>query len=93
MHRVGSTKPDTVTAMHNLIAEIRYTLPFDKPEAQLCTDPCRGCSIKLLDYLASELAAWEARLAAGEKPSFADLSSLARKSRKVLSTLQANHLV
>ena len=51
MQRARSSRPDSVTAMRDLIAEIRRTLPFDKPEAQICTDPCRGCSIKLLDYL------------------------------------------
>ena len=86
-------KPDSTTAMRTLIAEIRKSLPFDRPEAQVCGDPCRGCSIKLLDYMQSELEAWEQRLDAGEKPGLADLSRLEKKGRKVYRTLQANHLV
>ncbi len=79
--------------MRNLIAEIRNRLPFDKPEAQICSDPCRGCSIKLLDYMQSELEAWELRLDAGEKPGLADLSRLEKKGRKVYRKLRENQLV
>jgi hypothetical protein len=79
--------------MRNLIAEIRNSLPFDTPGAQICNDPCRGCSIKLLDYMQSELDTWEQRLAAGETPGLADLSRLEKKGRKVLKTLQMNHVV
>jgi hypothetical protein len=79
--------------MRNLIAEIRNRLPFDKPEAQICSDPCRGCSIKLLDYMQSELEAWEQRLDAGEKPGLADLSRLEKKGRKVYRKLRENQLV
>jgi hypothetical protein len=86
-------KPDSTTAMRSLIAEMRNSLPFDSPEAQTCTDPCRGCSIKLLDYIASELDAWEERLDAGEKPGLADLSRLEKKGRKVYRALQANQPV
>ena len=79
--------------MRNLIAEIRNRLPFDKPEAQICSDPCRGCSIKLLDYMRSELEAWEQRLDAGEKPGLADLSRLEKKGRKIYRKLRENQLV
>ena len=86
-------KPDSTTAMRSLIAEMRTSLPFDSPEAQTCTEPCRGCSIKLLDYIASELDAWEERLDAGEKPGLADLSRLEKKGRKVYRALQANQRI
>jgi hypothetical protein len=89
---LGSKKPDSATAMRTLIAEIRNSLPFDRPGAQICSDPCRGCSIKLLDYLESELEAWEQRLDTGEKPGLADISRLEKKGRKVYRTLQANQL-
>jgi hypothetical protein len=85
-------KPDSTTAMRSLIAEMRSSLPFDRPEAQVCSEPCRGCSAKLLDYIASELEAWEERLDAGEKPGLADLSRLEKKGRKVYRALEANHL-
>jgi hypothetical protein len=79
--------------MRNLIAEIRNSMPFDRTGKQFCTDQCRGCSIKLLDYMQSELEAWEQRLAAGEKPGLADLSRLEKKGRKVCRTLRENQLL
>lgn len=79
--------------MRMLIAEIRKSMPFDRPDAQVCSDPCRGCSIKLLDYMQSELEAWEQRLDAGEKPGLADISRLEKKGRKIYRTLRENQLV
>jgi hypothetical protein len=90
---LGSNKPDSSTAMRMLIAEIRDTLPFDIPETQICTDPCRGCPVKLMDYMRSELEAWEQRLDAGEKPGLGDLSRLEKKGRKVYRMLRENKLV
>ncbi|MEA3643546.1 MAG: hypothetical protein VBE63_26985 [Lamprobacter sp.] len=86
-------KPDTRTAMHALIAQVRETLPFDAPAAQVCGGDCQGCSLKLLDYLNGELCGWEQRLEAGETPNFGDLSRLAETSRKVYAALQKNGLL
>ncbi|MCG6941352.1 MAG: hypothetical protein LJE69_08880 [Thiohalocapsa sp.] len=86
-------KPDTTTAMHQLIARVRDAIPFDLPAAQVCTGECNGCSVKLLAYLDGELSDWEARLAAGERPNFGDLSRLGRTSRKVYRVLAQNGLV
>jgi hypothetical protein len=52
-------KPDAPTAMRQLITQIRETLPFDAPQARVCQGPCEGCSMKLLDYLETELDDWE----------------------------------
>ena len=79
--------------MRGLIAEVRASMPFHLPAAQACTGACDGCSVKLLDYLDGELCAWEARLAAGERPGLGDLSRLERTSRKVYRVLAANGLV
>ena len=86
-------KPDTRTAMHRLIAQIREVMPFDAPEPQRCADSCNGCSVKLLAYLETEIDSWEARLAEGEQPSFGDLSRLARTGRKIHTVLLRNGLV
>jgi len=85
-------KPDTATAMRELIEQVRDTIPFDRPEAQVCTGLCTGCSVKLLDYLDAQLSDWETRLVAGERPSLADLSRLGRTCRKVNRALAANGL-
>ena len=86
-------KPDTSTAMHNLIRQIRENIPFDLPEAYTCMDNCNGCSMKLLEFLDMELLAWESRLKEGERPDFGDLSRIARMARKIHRVLVKNGLI
>lgn len=86
-------KPNTTVAMQQLIDRMRTAIPFDMPEAQLCTGECNGCSVKLLEYLDGALADWEGRLAAGERPNLGDLDRLGRTSRKVYRVLTANGMV
>ncbi|RDH81764.1 MAG: hypothetical protein DIZ80_12820 [endosymbiont of Galathealinum brachiosum] len=86
-------KPKTPEAMQRLIDEIRQVLPFDMPEAYLCDGVCKGCSLKLLDYLDSELAGWESRLYDGEVPCLADIQKLAKSSKKIYKVLEKNDLL
>lgn len=86
-------KPDATTAMQQLIGQIRTSFPFDRPETQICNGPCDGCSMKLLDYLESELDSWESRIAAGERPGLAELSRLIRTSRKIGRVLEKADLM
>lgn len=86
-------KRDTTTAMYDLIDQVRQTLPFDLPEAQMCQGPCNGCSMKLLGFLETELEDWEQRLAEGEKPGLKDLSKLAKTSKKIYQVLDKNGLL
>ena len=86
-------KPDVTNAMLQLIARIRTTFPFDRSEAQICTGPCQGCSLKLLEFLESELDGWEARINAGEHPGLAELSQLIRTSRKIARVLEQSGLM
>jgi hypothetical protein len=79
--------------MRLLIRQVRDAMPFDVPRARVCTGLCNGCSVKLLDYLDTQLSDWEARLAAGERPGLADLSRLGGTSRKAYRALAANGLV
>ncbi len=79
--------------MRRLIQQIRSTIPLDLPEAQVCSDSCNACSLKLLEYLSGELENWEARLDNREKPGLADLSQLARSARKIHRVLQKNGLI
>lgn len=90
---VTRRKPDTRTAMQQLIAEVRAAIPFEAPASQVCTGECNGCALKLLEYLDAELSGWEQRLAAGETPHFGDLSRLAKISRKVHTALERNGLL
>ena len=86
-------KPDTTTAMNDLIQQIRSKIPFDMPEAQACTGICNGCSQKLLEYLDTELISWELRLSQGEAPNLGDIKRLARSSIKIYRVLHNNQLV
>ncbi len=90
---MSRSKPDTPEAMRRLIAEIRATIPMDLSEAELCRDGCNACSLKLLEFLSSELEGWEARLDAGEKPGLAELSQLARSARKIHRVLVRNGVI
>jgi len=93
MSPLSPRKPDTPEAMRRLIGEIRRRIPFDLSEEQLCRDGCNACSLKLLEYLSSELENWEARLEGGEKPGLADLSQLARSARKIHRVLTKNGIL
>ena len=86
-------KPDTTTAMQQLIGHIRTSFPFDRDEAGICAGPCQGCALKLLGFLESELDGWEGRIAAGERPGLAELSQLIRTSRKVGRVLEKSGLM
>jgi len=86
-------KPDTREAMHRLIAQIRLNIPFELSADDICKDECKNCSIKLLEYLSSEIESWEYRLQHDEIPNFKDLSRLARSGHKIYQALRKNGLV
>lgn len=86
-------KPDTQTAMHGLIDQIRVAIPFASLRVEVCGDSCDGCSQKLLDYLESEVDNWESRLEQGERPNFGDLERLAKSARKIQRVLVKNGLL
>ncbi len=86
-------KPSTTEAMYLLIQQIREAIPFDTQFRDVCSEDCRGCSMKLLEYLDSELESWEYRLEQHEVPDFRDLSKLERSGRKIYKALQKNGLI
>ena len=79
--------------MRKLIEQVRTAMPFDLPEANLCSGKCNGCSQKLLDYLDMELEDWEYRLTTGETPDFGDINRIARTSNKIYRVMKKNGLV
>lgn len=83
-------KPDTRTAMGQLIREARSAIPFGLPDEAVCGDSCQGCSSKLLIYLETELDAWEMKLADGVVPTFGDLQRLGKQCRKIHHILVEN---
>ena len=86
-------KPDRTTAMRQLILQVRTAMPFDLPEANLCSGKCNGCSQKLLDYLDTELDDWEYRLKDGDVPDFGEIQRIAKTSKKIYKILERNDLV
>lgn len=86
-------KPDTTTAMNDLIAKVRESIPFDTPMSELCNGPCTGCSKKLLDFLDTQIEEWESEMAAGNEPNLGDIHSLAKTSRKIYAVLKKNGLI
>ena len=66
---------------------------MDLSPETVCADECRGCSIKLIEYIAMELENWEYRLDDGVVPDFGDLKKLARSSSKIYRALVKNGLV
>ena len=83
-------KAKTPAAMLQLIQQVREALPFGVPQGYVCADECKGCSLKLLDYLDLELMAWEDRLQQGDVPGLADIQRLEKVSRKVYKVLDKN---
>lgn len=86
-------KPRTPQAMHQLIEQIRDNLPLTNPATYTCSDNCNGCSMKLVEYIDTELADWEQRLKQGEVPELYDLKRLANSSKKIYRVLDNNGLV
>ena len=86
-------KPDTRTAMVQLIKQVREAIPFGLSEAEMCGGTCQGCSKKLLEFLDQELGNWTSFLEQGGKPKLGDISRLAKISRKVYRALEKNNLV
>ncbi|WP_226667126.1 hypothetical protein [Microbulbifer aggregans] len=86
-------KPDTRTAMREIIAEVRTTLPFSMPAAELCAGPCQGCAKKLLEYLDQEIEAWERRLDENDMPTLGEVSKFAKTCTRIHNAIAANGLI
>ncbi|MCO4758931.1 MAG: hypothetical protein KC477_12990 [Oceanospirillaceae bacterium] len=93
VERASSRKPDTATAMNNLIGQVREAIDFNMPISRLCDGPCTGCSKKLLEFLDTELEEWEYKLSQNESPNFGDIQALAKTSKKIYTVLKKNGIV
>lgn len=87
-------KPDTTSAMNELVRQIRAHIPFDElDDARVCSGACIGCAKNLLEYLEQEVIYWEGSLARSESPNLGDINKLARSAKKIYKVLQLNQLV
>jgi len=83
-------KPKTPVAMQQLIQQVRQELPFGMQESYLCADECKGCSLKLLEFLDIELMDWQQRLDKGEIPGLGDIQRMAKISQRIHKVLDKN---
>ena len=86
-------KPGTPIAMNQLIEQVRENIPFDMPGVYVCKDNCNGCSMKLLEFLDTELVGWEQKLRQGEVPNLGDINRVAKMSIKIHRVLTKNGLI
>jgi hypothetical protein len=86
-------KPDCVSAMQNLITEVRKDFPFNVPEANICGISCIGCPKKLLEIVDTELCEWEVKLSDDVVPKLGEISSLGKLCKNVRRGLKRNGLV
>jgi len=86
-------KPKTPIAMKTLIEEIRQVMPFEDLDANICTGQCNHCSVKLLEFLDTQIDEWEFRLKQGEIPSLKDIDELSKTSKKIYRALDKQNLI
>lgn len=84
------SKPNTKTAMQQLIAQIQQAVPLNLNEAQMCQGECLGCSKKMLEMLDAEISYWQYTDAI---PSLKDLKNLENIGRRTYKILKRNQLV
>ncbi|MBB1437497.1 hypothetical protein EGC79_13960 [Shewanella vesiculosa] len=87
-------KPDRVSAMKQLIVQIKTTFPLDSVDIFKCgpANTCVGCPKKLLDLVDSEVNYWDAALAQGVTPSLGDISRFGKLCKNVHRGLQRNNI-
>ncbi|MCL1048120.1 hypothetical protein L2755_00555 [Shewanella abyssi] len=85
-------KPDRITAMQNIIEQVKRELPLKDPETFVCgpVGSCIGCPKKLLELVDSELCYWESAIANGETPQLGDISRFAKLCNNVRRGLIRN---
>ena len=88
-------KPDRVTAMQQLIEQVKVELPLYEPDTFFCgTDnSCISCPKKLMELVDTELGYWEHQLQIGTIPNFDDISRFAKLCKNVKRGLVRNNLV
>lgn len=86
-------KPNTVAAMKGIILKARESIPFDHQAGDLCGEDCRGCSLKLLEYLDTELLTWQDKLEQGITPNLGEVDKLAKSCNKIYHVLEKNGVI
>lgn len=87
-------KPDRMTAMQQLIDEVKATLPIYAPETFVCgpQGSCLGCPKKLFEMVESELCYWESALRRGVIPQFDEIRRFGKLCLSVRRALLRNQI-
>lgn len=91
----SARKPDRVTAMLQLISQVKAEFPLYEPSTFICgvnTD-CQGCPKKLLEMVDSEINYWEHAIARGVVPTFDQLRRFGKMCLGVRRGLARNNLL
>ena len=81
-------KPDRVTAMQQLIEQVKVELPLYEPDTFFC-----GTDNSCMELVDTELCYWEHQLQIGTIPNFDDISRFAKLCKNVKRGLVRNNLV
>ncbi|ESE42856.1 hypothetical protein [Shewanella decolorationis] len=84
------SKPNTKTAMQQLIAQIQQAIPLNLNEAQMCQGECLGCSKKMLEMLDAEISYWQYT---DTRPGLKDLKHLENIGLRTYKILKRNKLI
>ncbi|MEZ9708316.1 hypothetical protein BCT86_04880 [Vibrio breoganii] len=85
-------KPDRLTAIQNIIEQVKLELPLYEDETFVCgtgTD-CVGCPKKLMELVDTELSYWEHYIADGTAPNFDDIRRFGKLCNNVRRALVRN---
>tara|TARA_R110002050_G_scaffold81028_7_gene173212 strand:+ start:16621 stop:16905 length:285 start_codon:yes stop_codon:yes gene_type:complete len=87
-------KPDRISAMKQLIAQVKQTFPLDSADIFRCgpANTCVGCPKKLLELVDAELTYWESAINQGITPSFGDISRFGKLCSNVSRGLKRNNI-
>ncbi|MFC0047178.1 MULTISPECIES: hypothetical protein [Rheinheimera] len=88
-------KPDRMTAMREIIEQVKAEFPLYEPSTFICganTD-CAGCPKKLLEMVDSEICYWECAMKRGVSPKFDEIRRFGKMCLSVRRALLRNNLL
>ncbi|MBQ4890739.1 hypothetical protein J8L86_12835 [Shewanella sp. MMG014] len=88
-------KPDRITAMQQIMTQVKATFPLTEPDTFVCGPEgnCQGCPKKLLELVDSEISYWEAAIEHGNTPLLGDISRFAKLCKNVKRGLDRNGVI
>ncbi len=90
-----SNKPDRISAILNIIEQVKRELPLHEEDTFVCGDgtSCIGCPKKLMELVDTEVTYWESAIQRGIIPGFDDIRKFGKLCTNVKRGLIRNNLV